>query len=128
MIVCVLIGFSPLIAHAISPEIEINIGQTFRMFEYRESILNPGEIIGPFGLGSAILSLFVVVGVGVGFGLYYKLRAQNVLPSFGTVEVIPSTQFLSDEIRYCKLALKSLKDSSTLQFGFFDFDIREFEL
>ena len=78
IIVLLLIGFSPLILHAINPEFEMTFGENFRMLEYRESQLT-GGMIGPYGLGSAVISLLAVIGIGVGIGLYFKLKSQNVI-------------------------------------------------
>jgi len=38
-----------------------------------------GDIIGPFGLGAAILSLLIPLSFGFSIGLYYKLRSRNVM-------------------------------------------------
>ncbi len=48
---------------------------------YRESIskLTPGETVGPYGLGAAILSLFIPLSLGLSVGLYHKLRSKNVI-------------------------------------------------
>ena len=82
-IVMIFIGLSPLIVYSINPEFEIDFTQNFRMLEYRESRAtegpNVGKVIGPYGLGSAIASLFVVIGVGLGIGLYYRLKSKNVI-------------------------------------------------
>ncbi len=37
------------------------------------------EVLGPFGLFSSILSIFIIMGIGLGFGLYYKYRSENVM-------------------------------------------------
>jgi hypothetical protein len=55
----------------------------FGFFEYRlTNSKNPeqqGKIIGPFGLGASILSLFFPLGAGVALGLYFSLKTSNVL-------------------------------------------------
>jgi len=38
-----------------------------------------GDRIGPFGLGASILSVLFIVGLGVGIGLYFKLRSKNII-------------------------------------------------
>lgn len=58
-------------------------GALYRFNEYREITVNEdtGEtlIVGPFGLIATLLSLFVPLGVGLGFGLYYHMRSGQVL-------------------------------------------------
>lgn len=105
--VLLFIGLSPLIMHALTEENKwdlifpvdpqsgeppfITVNQyghpreKFSLLGYKESQGCPpgekgvGEIIGPFGLGSAFLSLFVILSIGIGLGLYYKLRSKNVI-------------------------------------------------
>tara|TARA_Y100000310_G_scaffold316116_1_gene367494 strand:+ start:6185 stop:8062 length:1878 start_codon:yes stop_codon:yes gene_type:complete len=85
-----LIGFSPLILNAIGfPDIGFGLdfgsscGKQYCLLGYRESGAKEGpmagKIIGPFGFGASILSIFVTLGVGLSIGLYYKLRSKNIM-------------------------------------------------
>ena len=38
-----------------------------------------GDIVGPFGFGAALLSLFFIIGLGVSIGLYFKHKSSNVI-------------------------------------------------
>ena len=38
-----------------------------------------GNIVGPFGLGASILSLFITLGIGCSLGIYFKLRSKRVM-------------------------------------------------
>ena len=87
--VFILIGFSPIIFYNLGMS-DIGIGRDdpispcgkiFCFMEYRESTAEAtfGEIIGPYGLGAALVSLFVTLAVGVPAGLYFKLRSKNVI-------------------------------------------------
>jgi len=86
IIICVLvwlvlfiIGMSPVIIHYLNPEFDISIMDgTFRLLDYKESEVGAGYI-GPFGLGAAILSLFVTISFALGIGLYYKLKSKKVI-------------------------------------------------
>ncbi|MBI2138199.1 hypothetical protein HYU13_01295 [Candidatus Woesearchaeota archaeon] len=89
-----LVGFSPLILHRFVPD-EAGWGfgeldetstclRKFCLLDYRTS--ESGKAIGPFGLGSSILSLFVIVGLGIAIGLYYKLRSKKVIEIRKTTE------------------------------------------
>jgi len=53
-----------------------NLRPIFCLLEYRKQ---EGEFVGPFGLLSTILSIFVVLGIGMGGGLYYRYRSKNVI-------------------------------------------------
>ncbi len=97
----IFVGLIPLILHSLTSDTKWDLiydGETVKAdFTYdnpeaKYSLLGyktskgcpPGEkdvgnIIGPFGLGASILSLLVVAGVGVGTGLYFKLKSQNVI-------------------------------------------------
>ncbi len=77
------IGISPLLLHKVVPENkDINIGK-FSLLGYRcpkdLSGCTKEQMIGPYGLGAAVLSLFVTLAFGIGFGYYFKLRSQNVI-------------------------------------------------
>ncbi len=49
----------------------------FCILDYREG--TTGEKIGPFSLIATVLSLCFPLAIGLGMGLYYKLRSQNVI-------------------------------------------------
>lgn len=81
-IVLFLIGFSPLIIHALNPGFEIPLGENFKLLGYvcpPENInCELGEKFGPYGIGASLLSLVAIVGIGLPLGLYFKLRSKNV--------------------------------------------------
>lgn len=85
-IVFMLIGLSPIIMHMINPGFDLPLwGQDmngnggFWLLEYKQSKDNISIEEGPFGLGAAILSFFITLSFGIGIGIYYKLRSQNVI-------------------------------------------------
>ena len=55
----------------------------FSLLDYRDVLdenNNPtGQKQGPYGLGAALLSLFVPLSFGLGAGLWYRLRSKNVI-------------------------------------------------
>ena len=80
------IGILPLLLHAAGvPDIPLTketdklsvCGKTQCFLGYE--IDDEGGERGPFGLGSAILGFFVILSLGLGIGLYYKLRSKNVI-------------------------------------------------
>lgn len=51
-------------------------------FDYRERLIDgvgTGELVGPFGIGSLVLSIFLPLSIGLSMGLYYKLKTRNVI-------------------------------------------------
>ena len=85
-IVLFLIGISPLLMHLLgvpdfgfgAEDVRSPCGHSFCMLEYKE-LLSTQEIVGPYGLGAALLSLFVPLGIGLSIGIYYRLRAKDVI-------------------------------------------------
>ncbi len=82
MFFMVLIGLVPLILGAILP-MEVLLNErtfdqalNFKLLEYRQS---EHGIIGPYGLGATMLSFFIPVGIGMGIGIYYRIKSKNVL-------------------------------------------------
>ena len=103
-----LIGLVPVIFHLVAPQTEFCINpdpsadrfffsttinettgftpsdcgkQGFAFFEYRSS-QSPGKegtIVGPFGLGASVLSLFFPLAIGLSLGVYFSLKTKNVL-------------------------------------------------
>jgi len=73
------IGFSPLIIHAIYPNFDIVLPGAGSFLEYKESITTEGVIKGPYGIGASILSFFVPLAFAVSIGIYYKMKAQDII-------------------------------------------------
>ncbi len=97
LIVGVLIGFSPLILHSLGvADFAFDKNKNLKMLDYvcpPEIGVNctDAEKIGPYGIGSSILSLVVVLGLGVSVGLYFSLRSKNV------IKIRQKTRELEDE-------------------------------
>lgn len=73
-----LIALSPLILHALdASDFEVMTG--FMFLGYRESIKQTNVIVGPYGLGASILSVFFPLTCVFSIGLYYHLRSKNVI-------------------------------------------------
>jgi len=78
----------PLILHVFAPGFDFGVGseasgspcgRQLCFNEYRNSIKTPGTIVGPYGLGASILSLLFPLAFGIGFGIYFRMRSQNVI-------------------------------------------------
>lgn len=88
-----LIAFLPLALHTInpSPQFDIQLPLGIKLLDYRESSTTPGKIVGPYGLGAALLSLFFPIALALSIGLYYRLRSKNV------IKIREKTKKLEDE-------------------------------
>lgn len=80
------IGISPIIIHNLNPDFDVPLwGQNSEgqgghwLIQYKPDKNDVTKSIGPFGLGAAILSFCVTLAFGVGLGLYFKLRSQNII-------------------------------------------------
>jgi hypothetical protein len=80
-----ILALVPLLLHLVNPEFEITFaakGQSQISFlEYRNSTAEgrSGELIGPYGLGASLVSLFFPIAAAVGLGLYFRMRSQNII-------------------------------------------------
>lgn len=72
------IGSLPLIIHfiAIDPLFDIPIAGPFSLLQYVEY---KGSIVGPYGLGASILSLFLTLASGLSFAHYYIARSRKII-------------------------------------------------
>ncbi len=78
--VMLLIALSPLIIHQLDPLYDVKYEDFgFELLGYKESLKIPGLMIGPFGLGASLLSLFFPLCLAFSFGLYFRLRSSNVI-------------------------------------------------
>jgi hypothetical protein len=91
-IVFFIIGFSPMILHAISPGFDASfMGGKFKLLDYHESKVTAGEIVGPYGIGASIISVGVILAIGLSLGIYFMLRSKNV------IRIREKTKELEDE-------------------------------
>ncbi len=74
----ILIGLLPIIMHFINPNFDITFGEGALktiLFDYK----GDNKDIGPFGVGALVLSLFVPLGIALGYGTYCKLSTKNLI-------------------------------------------------
>jgi Flp pilus assembly protein TadB len=97
-----LIGFSPIIINLIKPDFDISVtfeigywdetqieyynneNATIKLIDYQpfeELVLKgkPDAKLGPFGLGAALLSILIPLGIGVSLGTFFRLRSEDVV-------------------------------------------------
>jgi len=82
----IMLGLSPVILHSLNvadigigdEDLTSTCGKKFCLLGYRIS-QTTGEVIGPYGLGAAVLSLAITLGLGLSIGLFYKLRSKNII-------------------------------------------------
>ncbi len=86
--VLILVGVSPLLAKAVVPkELLVSNATDSPMdpkkfvFDYR--LQNPSDpksdIIGPFGIGAAVISFLIPLAIGLSIGLYFSIKSSNVI-------------------------------------------------
>ncbi len=55
----------------------------FKFLDYKMSVANEGanqgKVLGPYGLGAAVLSLLLPLAIGLSIGLYLHLRTKNLI-------------------------------------------------
>jgi len=90
-IIIMVIGFSPLIIHYLDPNFDFSFIGTIEckpnqggdcFIGYRLSKYSTADnpvIIGPYGTGASLLSVFVILGLGMGIGLYYRMKSKNII-------------------------------------------------
>lgn len=76
--VLLLLGLSPIILYFVNPSYDLIIGG-FELLGYKESTKVEGLMLGPFGLGSSVISLLIPLSLAFSVGLYFKLKSQNVI-------------------------------------------------
>jgi hypothetical protein len=98
--VLLFIGLMPVLIHTFAPSADCTVAKSLG-WEYRISTSNKRctttdycdlstlssqakadcdkTIIGPLGIGAAIISLFVVLGVGLGIASYFRSKSKNVI-------------------------------------------------
>ncbi|MBN2421992.1 hypothetical protein JXB41_02095 [Candidatus Woesearchaeota archaeon] len=92
-----LIGISPLIIHQFDTTKTFDVvvdtdwkikpihsfqesrDSRFTLLGYKPSKMDSTDLIGPFGIGASVLSLFVPLSLGLGIGLYYKMTTKNLI-------------------------------------------------
>ncbi|HJX05398.1 MAG TPA: hypothetical protein VJ461_01685 [Candidatus Nanoarchaeia archaeon] len=95
-----IVGVSPLIIHAVSPNQDLawvsddegegvrvintatDPGASFYFLGYRHEIKDGNlteNLVGPFGLGATVLGMVLVLAFGVGIGSFYSFRSKNVI-------------------------------------------------
>jgi hypothetical protein len=91
-----LIAYIPLILHVLNPGWDVittHGGDVVTIYDYTQedakfyfigykestALGREGEMIGPFGLGAALLSIFMPLSIGLAVGVYYRVRTKNVL-------------------------------------------------
>ncbi len=77
------IGISPWALQFIIPQESLLNEQPFepsmgfKLLDYRNYASGTG-LIGPYGIGAAVISMLVPLSLGIGIGMYFLLRSQNV--------------------------------------------------
>ncbi|MBS1267181.1 MAG: hypothetical protein MAG795_01153 [Candidatus Woesearchaeota archaeon] len=84
-----LIGISPLLIHAISPDFDIGLSpiidesspckRRYCLMRYMITDSNSTKKLGPFGLGAAVISMFVPLAIGIGLHIYFTIKSKKLI-------------------------------------------------
>ncbi len=85
----------PLVMHLVDPSFDVNLGKLGNFLDYKtvETESDGSLTVGPFGMGVAILSLLVPLGLAIALGFYYSVRSKRL------IEVRNTTKALESEFR-----------------------------
>jgi hypothetical protein len=75
--VFMVLGWSPIILHALDPTMEVSLSESVLLLDYR--ITDTGQTIGPFGLGATLISLLIPGGLAMGLGAYYLGKSKKLI-------------------------------------------------
>ncbi len=82
LVVFLAIGFYPLFARIGAPPDaltnEKSLGMGIKILDYRQSD-EFNKIIGPYGIGATLMSIFIPLGLGLAIAVYYKIKSNNVI-------------------------------------------------
>lgn len=97
---CFIIALTPVLVHWLNPSFDPNLlpgaeedQKILKFLDYRPSKTpgREGELVGPFGLGASLLSLFFPLALAFSIGIYLRLRSKNV------IKIREETKKLEDE-------------------------------
>lgn len=72
----IIIGFFPLIAHAIDPKTDIDMGTLGKFFAYQTK---NNQDYGPFGIGALLISFFIPAGLALSLSFYYSQKTKKLI-------------------------------------------------
>ena len=78
-ITCLILALAPVLLYWIDPLFDIPLLFNLKLLDYRPSIKYADVIVGPYGLGAAVLSLFLPLALTLSIGLYYRLVSRNII-------------------------------------------------
>ncbi len=62
-----------------NPAVNLEAKPLACLLDYRPSPTNREHLLGPFGLGASLFSVFLVLGIGLAFGLYFSIKSRGVI-------------------------------------------------
>ncbi len=85
-----MIGIAPLALHIIDPTTEIYLTDDMLLLDYRQTDIG---LVGPFGIGATMLSLFIPMAFALSLGIYYQIKSNRL------IKIREETQKLETEFR-----------------------------
>lgn len=80
-----ILGFSPLIMHALNPNSDFIIAKSadLKFYDYKNAqgteCTSTSQCFGPFGVGATLMSLLIILSIGIGVGWYFKVRTKKLI-------------------------------------------------
>ncbi|MFH1455889.1 MAG: hypothetical protein ABIF40_02980 [archaeon] len=88
-----LLGFSPLLWHAVDPTFDFAITDSVWFLNYVQDPANPENFVGPLGIGASLVSLLIPLGLALSLAFYYSIRSRRI------IEIRNQTKRLETEFR-----------------------------
>ncbi len=77
-VILFIIALVPLIIHLLAPGFDLPPIGGFSFLEYKTNDAT-GEIVGPFGFFSSLISFFIPLSLGLSVGIYYKIISKDLI-------------------------------------------------
>lgn len=91
----VLVVSIPFILHLVDSSFDVDLGQVGLLMDYKTVETADGETltVGPFGMGIALVSLLIPLGLAIALSFYYSVRSKKLM------DVRDRTKMLESEFR-----------------------------
>lgn len=89
------VAFIPFFLHFVDPSFDLNLGTLGNLLDYKSVEAEDGSMmtVGPFGMGIALLSLLIPLGLAIALSFYYSVRSKRLM------DVRDRTKTLESEFR-----------------------------
>ncbi len=77
----IVIALMPMLLHFVDPSFDIKLGKLGNLLDYKTVETEAGGTmeVGPFGMGIAMVSLLIPLGIAIALGFYYSTRTNRLM-------------------------------------------------